>query len=89
MKKLLASVSAMSLATLGMTVVSIAPASAGSVSDFCTAFGDFGGTHGACVGGIQKSVPEFCKALNDAFPGVFFKNNGECVSLIKQFINNP
>ena len=71
--------------------LSATPALALNVSDYCKANGDFGLSHGACVGGINKSIPQFCKDFLAADPVAFEAlygdtNVGSCVSTIRHEI---
>jgi hypothetical protein len=67
-----------------------APAAAApNASQFCTANGDFGVTHGECTsffaGGNSLAVTN-CKFIRDNFPAIFdanWKNLGDCVSFMR------
>ena len=92
MKKFLLSAAGVGAMALAFGL-SASPALALNVSDYCTANGDFGMTHGQCVGGIQKSVPQFCKDYLAADPAGFealfgSTSLGACVSEIRHEIKD-
>jgi hypothetical protein len=73
--------------------LSTMPAHAISVSEFCKANGDLGMTHGECVGGINKSIPQFCKDFLASDPVGFeatfgSTSVGACVSQIRHQIKD-
>jgi hypothetical protein len=93
MKKLIATLAAVSMTVLGTSVTIVTPAHAISVSDYCTANGDLGlPSHGACVGGLNKSVPATCKQLQDLLPAALYEalfggtSVGACVSTVRHAI---
>jgi hypothetical protein len=92
MKKYL--IGAAAAATMAMAFsFSATPALALNVSDYCKENGDFGMTHGQCVGGIQKSVPQFCKEFLASDPVNFeatfgSTSVGACVSEIRHEIKD-
>ncbi len=95
MKKFLAAAAIVALASTGMTIGIVTPAAAISVSDFCKANGDLGlPSHGACVGGINKSVVQACKDARAALPPAVYEaafggtGLGACVSTIRHLIQD-
>jgi len=88
MKKLL--IGAVSAVALSFAFTGPASALPG-VSEFCTANGDFGVSHGRCVSIVQNIFNNgnaeevgICKLLKEVFPDAFdgdpWKNLGDCVS---------
>lgn len=94
MKKFLATVSIVAISSMSFAV---APAAADAGGNFpnqiCTAHGDFGHSHGACVSWFEKGSVNFCKWLHDDMDPADYEfyfggtGLGACVSWVKQIIN--
>lgn len=75
-------------ATATLALVTAGAASAApNVSQFCTANGDFGVTHGGCVaaftnGNLTPAIADFCRDPQ-VQQAVDAKNHGECVGTLK------
>ena len=92
MKKLL--IGAVSAVALSLAFTGPASATPGA-SQFCTANGDFGVSHGECTSILENLFNDgnatpvgVCKFIKVAFPGFFdatWKNLGDCVSDFRHF----
>jgi len=90
MKKLLIG----AVSAVALTLAFSGPAAAvPGASQYCTANGDFGLSHGDCVSLIENLYNKgnaeevgVCKLFKEFYPGIFdyyFKNLGDCVSSLR------
>ncbi len=90
-RKLLCAVAGMALSLGGLGVVGVGSASAApGVSEFCTTYGDFGTTHGACVSYFETEnltafVADLCKdPFWQSWTGT--TNTGQCIKVLKPLV---
>jgi hypothetical protein len=74
--------------------LSATPALALNISDYCKANGDFGVSHGECVGQlINGQIPKLCRDFLEADPVAFEAaygkaNVGACVSAVRKALKD-
>lgn len=91
-RKLLAAAGAIA-AVVFLTLMAMAgTAAAADVSQFCTANGDFGVSHGGCVaaftnGNLTPAIADFCRDPQ-VQAAVDAKNHGACVNTLKDLFSN-